>query len=210
MRRQPALFRLVRRRQGLRISRTVDVFEALAWAIIGQQINLAFAYRLRRTLIELAGAPTPGRMRAHPTPEEVAGLDVSDLRRRQFSTRKAEYLIGAAQALAGSGPGMEDLKSGLAGQVHESLVALRGVGTWTASYVMLRSLQFSDCVPVGDAGLNQALQRFFQLEDRPDADTTRRLMRPFAPHRSLASYHLWATLWNNPWDEQSENTDALQ
>ena len=59
---------------------------------------------------------------------------------------------------------------------------------------MMRGLGFADCVPVGDAGLNQALQRFFELEHRPDAEETTALMKPFEPYRSLATYHLWTSL----------------
>jgi len=78
------------------------------------------------------------------------------------------------------------------------LLALRGCGPWTAQYVLMRGLGFRDGVPVGDAGLTLALQRRFQLESRPDGPETLRLMAPFAPHRSLATFHLWASLKGLP------------
>jgi 3-methyladenine DNA glycosylase/8-oxoguanine DNA glycosylase len=62
----------------------------------------------------------------------------------------------------------------------------------------MRGLGLRDCVPVGDAGLTLALQRWFGLEQRPDARETLRLMGPFAPHRSLATFHLWASLKGTP------------
>jgi 3-methyladenine DNA glycosylase/8-oxoguanine DNA glycosylase len=58
----------------------------------------------------------------------------------------------------------------------------------------MRSFGHEDCVPVGDAGLVAALERFFALPARPDAKETLRLMEPFAPHRSFATFHLWKSL----------------
>jgi len=56
---------------------------------------------------------------------------------------------------------------------------------------MMRSLGFADCVPIGDTGVTSGLRSLFRLEERPDADATRRLMAVFSPHRSLATAHLW-------------------
>ena len=78
--------------------------------------------------------------------------------------------------------------------MEADLLAVRGIGPWTAQYVMIRSCGFADCVPVGDAGLIAALTRLYRLRKRPDATKTRRLLRPFAPHRSLATFHFWMTL----------------
>jgi 3-methyladenine DNA glycosylase/8-oxoguanine DNA glycosylase len=60
--------------------------------------------------------------------------------------------------------------------------------------MLMRGLGFADAVPVGDSALATALQRFHRLETRPDAKETARLMVPFAPHRSLATCHFWASL----------------
>ena len=78
------------------------------------------------------------------------------------------------------------------------LLALRGCGPGTAQYVLMRGVGFRDCVPVGDAGLTLALQRWFRLDGRPDVPETLRLMAPFANHRSLATFHLWASLKGTP------------
>jgi 3-methyladenine DNA glycosylase/8-oxoguanine DNA glycosylase len=71
---------------------------------------------------------------------------------------------------------------------------VRGLGPWSVAYLLMRGYGFADCVPVGDAGLSAALQRFFALDHRPGAGETRTLMEPFAPFRSLATYHLWTSL----------------
>jgi AraC family transcriptional regulator of adaptative response / DNA-3-methyladenine glycosylase II len=189
---------LVNGRAGLRVPLTVDAFEALTWSIVGQQVNLPFAYRLRRTLIELAGAQASDGLRAHPTAAAVAALDYADLTGRQFSRRKAEYVIDTARAIVSGELRVQRVEEETVPALEARLLAVRGLGPWSAQYVLLRGYGFADCVPAGDSGLATALERFFDLGQRPDAVATRRLMEPFAPHRSLATFHLWMSLGATP------------
>jgi AraC family transcriptional regulator of adaptative response / DNA-3-methyladenine glycosylase II len=182
----------VKNRRGLRMPLLPTGFDALCWGIIGQQINVKFATALRRDLVELAGEKI-GDMRAHPTPERIADMDVSALATRRYSRSKAQYLIDAAQAVAGGKLEIEKLGEGSAIAAEKTLTAQRGIGTWTARYVLMRS-GFADAAPVGDSALATALQRLHRLPERPDADQTARLMSRFAPHRSLATMHLWTSL----------------
>ena len=192
--RRRRLDRLVEGRRGLRIPQSATPFEGLTWAIVGQQVNLAFAYRLRQRLVALAGRPAGGGLAAHPTAAEIARLDPADLARLQFSRRKAEYLVDAARAVAGGDLPLDDLARGPAPALEGALTAQRGIGPWTARYVMLRACGFADCVPVGDSGLTAALARFYALDTRPDPARTEELMLPFAPFRSFATTHLWTSL----------------
>ena len=185
---------LLRRQRGLRLPQTPTVFEGLVWAIVGQQVNLAFAYRLRRVLAELCQPRMRHGLRGHPTAAEVARLDYSDLTRRQFSRRKAEYVIDAARLATDRPDGFESWSGAAASRVAAELEEIRGVGEWTQQYVLMRGCGFADCVPVGDAGLVKALQHFHGLPVRPDAAHTRALMAPLTPYRSLATAHLWASL----------------
>jgi AraC family transcriptional regulator, regulatory protein of adaptative response / DNA-3-methyladenine glycosylase II len=191
---EQGLSHLVEGRRGLRIPLTTTLFEGLTWAIVGQQVNLAFAFTLCRALIELCGVPVADGYRAHPTPEAVANLDYTNLTARQFSRRKAEYLIDLARQIVSGTLPLDELASAPATEVEQRLLAVRGLGPWSVNYAMMRAFGFHDCVPLGDTGLTSALQRFFNLDVRPDAPTTLALMQPFAPFRSLATYHLWMTL----------------
>jgi AraC family transcriptional regulator, regulatory protein of adaptative response / DNA-3-methyladenine glycosylase II len=184
---------LAGRRKGLRLPLLPTGFDGLCWAIIGQQINIKFAGSLRREIAELAGEDGPGGMRAHPTPERVANLTVADLNARRFSRSKAQYLIDAAAAVARGDLDIESLPDGSAVAAEKKLTAMRGIGLWTARYVLMRS-GFADAAPVGDSALATALQRLHKLPERPDTDGTARLMSAFAPHRSLATMHLWNSL----------------
>jgi 3-methyladenine DNA glycosylase/8-oxoguanine DNA glycosylase len=132
-------------------------------------------------------------MRAHPTAERVANLSVAELHSRRYSRSKAQYLIDAAASVAKGDLDIEHLAEGSAVAAEKRLTALRGIGVWTARYVMLRG-GFADAAPVGDSALATALQRLHKLPERPDTDQTARLMSTFAPHRSLATMHLWTSL----------------
>jgi AraC family transcriptional regulator of adaptative response / DNA-3-methyladenine glycosylase II len=180
-------------RPGLRIPLTADVWESLVWAVLGQQVNLAFACALRRRLTERCGAAVLD-LTAHPGPGAVAALEPGQLKPLQFSRSKAEYLVALARKVASGALPLEDLPEGPATAAALRLGAERGVGPWTTHYVLMRGCGFGDCVPLGDAGLTLALQRHYRLDHRPDAKETAAFMAPFAPHRSLATFHLWASL----------------
>jgi AraC family transcriptional regulator, regulatory protein of adaptative response / DNA-3-methyladenine glycosylase II len=189
--RRPELARLTGGRAGARIPLTADPWECLAWAIIGQQVNLPFAMSLRRTMVELAGSPVDG-MRAHPGPASVAALEPAELTSRRFSRSKASYLIDTARLVASGALDLDAEEP--ATLLERRLLEVRGLGPWTVQYFLMRGRGFADCLPVGDAALRAALERFFSLPGRPDPDETRRLMDRFAPFRSLATFHLWQSL----------------
>jgi AraC family transcriptional regulator of adaptative response / DNA-3-methyladenine glycosylase II len=183
--------RLVAGRQGLRLLRTPSLWDAILWSIVGQQINLPFAFVLKRRLIENTGKPLKEGLFSLPTPEAVAKLDPEAMRPWQFSQKKAEYVIGAAKLVVEGKLDLEALPLMSATRAERTLLAVRGLGPWSVNYIMMRSLGFADCVPFGDTGVTSGLKKLFKLEERPDLDGTRRLMSVFSPHRSLATAHLW-------------------
>jgi AraC family transcriptional regulator, regulatory protein of adaptative response / DNA-3-methyladenine glycosylase II len=183
---------MVKTRRGLRVPLLPSAFDALCWAITGQQINLTFAATLRRDMINLAGEKIYD-MRVHPTPEQLANLGIEKLRKIRYSGSKANYMISAAEQIASGQLDIEGLVDGSAVAAQDALVSQKGIGLWTARYVMMRT-GFADAAPVGDSGLATALQRLYPSETRPNAEEAGRLMFKFSPHRSLASMHLWASL----------------
>jgi 3-methyladenine DNA glycosylase/8-oxoguanine DNA glycosylase len=183
---------LFRRQHGLRIPLTPGPWEALAWAIMGQQISLKAAVALRRELIAALGARHSSGLRAHPDPAAVAELDVEALRALKFSRSKAEYLIAAAKAVASGELPIANLRELSAKHSARLLGSVRGIGPWTIQYAFLRGFGFADCLPAGDAGLAQGLGRL--CGERPDEPRIRETMARFAPYRSLATYHIWASL----------------
>jgi 3-methyladenine DNA glycosylase/8-oxoguanine DNA glycosylase len=143
-------------------------------------------------VLDLAGKQVDGLV-AHPDAAAVARLDYDDLTRRQWSRRKAEYVIDVARSVASGALDLEALLLAPAGKVRERLESLRGFGVWSANYVMMRGCGLADCVPLGDSGLATALEHFHALDHRPDQAETDALMQPFRPYRSLATFHFWAS-----------------
>ena len=198
VRRTKGLHRLTQGRAGLRVLLTADIYEALIWSIIGQQVNLPFAMALRSRLVGLTARRRRdkqlGGLIPHPAPEAVAKLDYADLQPHQYSRRKAEYVIDISRAIVSGELDLEVLARSSATRVSKTLLAQRGIGPWSANYVMMRGIGFGDSLPVGDSGLMTSLKSFFGLEERPDSQETQELMKPFRPYRSLACLHLWQRL----------------
>jgi 3-methyladenine DNA glycosylase/8-oxoguanine DNA glycosylase len=185
---------------GVRIPQLPSLWEALCWAVVGQQINLAFAYRLRNRLIALGnGADAAAALAApdplpFPTPEQVLRLTPEGLRERQFSRQKAGYVLGLARACADGRLDEAALRQLPPEAAEAALLAQKGLGPWSAAYALMRGLGHPDALPIGDTGLRTALQRQFRLREPPDVKRQQRLMEPFRPYRSLATYYLWKSL----------------
>jgi AraC family transcriptional regulator of adaptative response / DNA-3-methyladenine glycosylase II len=190
----PELAPLIEGQRGLRIPLLSDHFDALVWVITGQQISLPLAYRLRQRLIKQVSQEIADGLFLPPAPHALAELAPDNLVRLGFSRAKGAYLIGAAQAVLDGRLPLAQLVGKPATRIERLLLALYGIGPWSAHYLLMRSYGFLDCVPVGDAGLTASLQRFFKLDQRPDKRTTLALMDLFSPYRSLATFHLWQRL----------------
>jgi AraC family transcriptional regulator of adaptative response / DNA-3-methyladenine glycosylase II len=189
--RKLGLARLVAGRPELRLAQTPSVFDGLLWAIIGQQINLPFAFQLRRRLVERTSRPFAENLHAPPSPDDIARLDYDDLKPLQFSRSKAGYVIDTARLVADGHLNLDALRTMSATRVERTLLAICGLGPWSVNYLMMRSLGFADCVPLGDTGVTSGLQTLLTLDERPDVESTKRLMSVFSPYRSLATAHLW-------------------
>lgn len=181
---------------GLRVPLMASAFEALVWALLGQQVNLAFAASLRASLIRLAaGTDEPSAtLLPHPAPAAVAALDPDALHARRFSRSKAQWLVALAGAAAAGTLDLDVLATAPAGTLKSALTAHKGIGDWTAEYVMLRGMGLNDCVPASDAGLSRALERALALPARPDAAAVHARLAVYSPCRSLVCQHLWASL----------------
>ena len=188
---------LVKARPGLRVLLTATPFEALIWAILGQQIHLGLAFRLRRRVIARYGAELDGLV-AHPRPEDLAAADADELGAMQVSRAKAAAILRLSAAVASGALPLEALAGWDAAEADARLQAEKGIGPWTSHYVLMRGLGLPDCVPLGDSALATALEVRLGLEARPGVKAVAALMAPYAPHRSLASFHLWASLKGTP------------
>jgi DNA-3-methyladenine glycosylase II len=185
---------LVARRPGLRVIQAATVFEALTWAVIGQQINLPFAIALRRSFIEQAGRAHPSGLWCYPEAVDVARLDIEQLTSRKFSRAKAETLLRLARLVA---DGALDLAPDAAGDpaaVSARLLAVKGIGPWTVNYALLRGYGYPDCSLHGDVAVRSAIGCLLGSAARPSIAEAEAYLQAYRPHRTMAAAYLWASL----------------
>jgi DNA-3-methyladenine glycosylase II len=178
----------------LRIVQSATVFEALTWAIIGQQINLAFAIALRRTFIQLADVRHSSGLWCYPDAAAAARLDVEALLARKFSRAKAETLLRFARMADSGELDLVVSERNPIGAISEALLAVKGIGPWTVNYGLLRGYGYADCSLHGDVAIRAALQALLGEDSKPDMRRTEQFLQRYAPHRTMAAAHLWASL----------------
>ena len=193
----PRLAALARRCRGLRPVLIGDPFEALIWAVIGQQINIAFAVKLKRALLDRYGGTLVegGRRYAlFPAPERLARVRRADLRPLQFSRQKADYIIGLSRAIAEGALDFTTLAGLPTAEAVARLTAFRGVGRWTAEYVLLRGLGDRDALPAADGGLRRIVGKEFGLGRLATEEEVRAIAAPLAGWRGYLAFYWWFTL----------------
>ncbi|MBB3117811.1 DNA-3-methyladenine glycosylase 2 [Pseudoduganella violacea] len=189
---------LVLANPGLRIVQSATVFEALTWAIIGQQINLPFAIALRRTFILQAGRQHSSGLWCYPEAAGAARLSAEDLTSRKFSRAKAETLLRFAALVASGELRLEQAADNSIDEISKALLAVKGIGPWTVNYGLLRGYGYADCSLHGDVAIRAALQRLLGEDSKPDMARTERILQQYQPHRTMAAAHLWASLHGRP------------
>jgi AraC family transcriptional regulator of adaptative response / DNA-3-methyladenine glycosylase II len=156
--RDPLLAPLVAARPGLRIPRAFDPFEMAVRAVLGQQVSVAGARTLAGRLVAALGEPLAkprGRLtHLFPAAERIAGADLSGL---GLTRGRAATLQRLAAAVARDGLLLDPAAD--VEQTRARLLALPGIGPWTASYVAMRALADSDALPAADLGLRRAMER---------------------------------------------------
>jgi DNA-3-methyladenine glycosylase II len=157
-----------------------DPFEALVTSITAQQVSLQSAAAIRGRFIERFGVPAV-HAHAFPERERVARATEDELIAAGFSTRKAEYVVG----LARSDLDLDELAALPDEEVTARLVALRGLGQWTADWFLARHLARPHAWPAGDLGLRKAVTAFYG--DVPDV---RAFASRFHPFENLSAHYL--------------------
>ena len=193
----PILRDVVEQFYGYHNTRTASVFEALVQAVMGQQIATAVARIVRNLLIQNYGLHTSIGDRewyAFPRAETLARAEVSDLRQLKLSMRKSEYIQGIARAALESPDGFERMHDLPDDEVVKGMVALRGVGNWTAQWVLVRALARPDGFPIGDLALRRTVASLYfdgaEINDEELLEFSQR----WSPWRSYATSYLFAAL----------------
>jgi DNA-3-methyladenine glycosylase II len=175
--------RLRRRKE----ERPADAYGALLRAIVGQQLSTKAARTIYLRVLDLFGGTTP-------SPEQLLEASEEDLRGCGLSGRKTEYVRDLARHVLSGELELDRLEQLEDEQVIEEIVAVRGLGRWTAEMFLLFHLQRPDVLSGGDLGIRKAIQIEYGLDDMPTPTRVLEIGEPWRPHRSLASLYLWEAL----------------
>ncbi|MDP5169884.1 MAG: DNA-3-methyladenine glycosylase [Bacteroidia bacterium] len=181
--------------RGARIVGVPDLFEALVLGIVGQQINVSFAHALKHRITETYGSSMDYLGETwwrFPTPQDIVEkARIEDLRPMQISQRKAEYVIGIAEAMHRGDFSRESLLTmDLAGQMA-AMTAVRGIGAWTAQYVCMKCLHTMEAFVAGDSGVQNAVRDLLQMDRKPSLDELYELAIPWKDWQAYAVWFLW-------------------
>jgi DNA-3-methyladenine glycosylase II len=162
-------------------------FHALVSSIISQQISAGAARAIKRKMSDLLGINLF-------TPEGILKMSPGDYRNAGLSRAKTEYIRGLSLAVK---KGQLDFSSfGECGEeeVISRLVALSGIGRWTAEMFLIFGLGRPDILSVSDTGLKRAFRLVYNLRQMPSADEMISIGEPWKPYRSVASWYLWRVI----------------
>jgi DNA-3-methyladenine glycosylase II len=174
-----------------RRGRPDDAYGSLVRTIVGQQLSTKAARSIYGRLTALFGDRPP-------TPRELVSTDEELLRACGLSRPKVRYLRDLAGRLLSGELDLRSLHDLPDEEVILQIVAVRGLGRWSADMFLMFHLGREDVLPVGDLGVRRAVERAYDLPEIPDAETMQDIARPWASHRSLASFYLWESLNAKP------------
>lgn len=193
----PIIGPMLANQAGLRVPVAATPFEALTWAITGQQVSVAAAVSIRRRLIGLIGKPHSSGLLCYPDPDQIAALSPEILREAGFSTAKAATLAMLSRLVADGELQLDDwLDAASVDDIRERLLSLKGIGPWTVDYTLLRGFGWMDGSLHGDVAVRRALQTLTGSSDKIGEKEARQWLSAFSPWRALVAAHLWASLSN--------------
>ncbi len=168
-----------------------DAYEALARAIVGQQLSTKAAASIWGKLQAQFGDRTPA-------PEELVAADYDDLRSAGLSNAKVTYVQELARRVDSGELDLDRLPELADEDVIAELIEVKGIGRWTAEMFLIFHLGRPDVMSAGDLGIRRAIQIAYGLEGLPGPTDLDRIAEPWRPHRTLACLYLWRSLDNEP------------
>jgi DNA-3-methyladenine glycosylase II len=171
-----------------RAGRPRDDYGALVRSIVGQQLSTKAAAAIYARLI----AHFDGRP---PTPAEVLAEDPEELRAAAgLSRAKVGYLRSLAEHVLGGELELDRLGSLSDDEVIAELVAVKGIGVWSAHMFLMFHLHRADVLAVGDLGIRKAVMKLYGRDELPAPATIEAIAEPWRPYRTLACLYLWRSL----------------
>lgn len=178
---------------GLKPPRFPALFEVLVNGIACQQVSLTQGIRLLNKLAATCGKTMEGQdavAYAFPQPEDIAGLNPEAFRKLGFSRQKARALLELAHKVADEHIDLEGITALNDRNALSRLCELRGVGRWTAEYVLLRGMGRLNIFPADDAGARNKLRNWLGIQDKLDYESINRILARWNPYGGLIYFHL--------------------
>jgi DNA-3-methyladenine glycosylase II len=167
-------------------ARRLPPFQALTRAIVYQQLSGRAAGTIFNRFLALFGDG------GFPSPAQLLGASLDQLRGAGLSRPKAGYILGMAQrAVDGEVPDLEACDRMTDEELVERLTAIKGVGRWTVEMLLIFNLGRPDVLPVHDLGVRKGFQLVYRKRKLPEPDQLQRFGRRWAPHRTTAAWYLW-------------------
>jgi DNA-3-methyladenine glycosylase II len=188
---------LVKKYFGYRIIGQPDLFESIVWAVLGQQINLQFAYTLKQKFVEKFGERLMWKDQSYflfPTPQIVASLSHDVLFPLQFSRQKSNYVVNIAEAFSAGSVSKEKLAGLPLEEAKETLMKIKGVGNWTANYALMKTFRYRDAFPLEDAGVHNAIKNLKKMDRKPTLDEVKKFYKKFKGWEAYVTLYLWKSL----------------
>jgi DNA-3-methyladenine glycosylase II len=182
---------------GYRIVGMPDLFESLCWAVIGQQINLAFAYTLKQRFVEKFGCSLEWNEKKYylfPQPEVIASLNDEHLLPLQFSRQKSKYVRLLGEAFRDGVISKASIAALSFSEARQTLMSIKGVGNWTANYALMKTFRYREAFPLEDAGLHNAIKRLKNMAEKPTVEQVRRIFKKYKGWEAYATLYLWKSL----------------
>lgn len=200
----PLMMRIVEKLRGLRPTRPPTLFESVVIAITEQQISLHAAIAIRSRLVKRYGDTVirDGRIfYGFPTPESLARAQLRGMKKIGLSVVKARYISEFSKKVASGEFNLERLREMSDEQVIAQLMKFRGIGRWTAEYVLVRGMGRVNSLPADDLGIQRAVSHAYFRGKRISAEKVRTVLtRKFAPYSGIAAFYLMYHLF---WEQSS-------
>ena len=188
-RRDRVMKKLIPRFGEARLQSRGDAFTTLARSIVGQQISVKAAQSVWERLVAALGTPA-----TRVAPKAVSATPVSALREAGLSARKAEYLLDLAQHFSSGAVHVPLWRQMDDEAIIEELVAIRGIGRWTAEMFLIFHLMRPNVLPLDDLGLLKGISLSYFSGEPVTRAEAREVGDAWAPFRSVATWYIWRSL----------------
>ena len=165
-------------------------FYNLVRSIISQQLSVKAAKTIYDRYLDLMGFPYHA--------EQLGRMDIEKLRAVGLSYSKSNYIKNVAAKVIENEDYFLGLQSSPDEEVLKELTTIKGVGVWTAQMFLMFTLGRLDVLPLGDVGIQNAVQKFYQLQAKPSPTQLQKIAAKWAPYRTIGCWYLWQALDAKP------------